>query len=66
MVIDVMTPRNSQCHDTMGFMPNQPKTPVKSFRISEDLYRAALSKAKSEGKSLTDIVREALEHYVRA
>lgn len=45
-------------------MPNQPKTPMKSFRISEDLYRAALRKAELEGKTLSDVVREALEKYV--
>ncbi len=45
-------------------MPNQPKTPMKSFRIPEDLYRAALEKARLEGKSLTDIVRESLESYL--
>ncbi|SDZ16116.1 hypothetical protein SAMN05216554_2706 [Herbiconiux ginsengi] len=59
-----MTPHKVNRHDTIGVMPNQPKTPMKSFRISEDLYRSALSKAKSEGKSLTDVVREALEHYI--
>jgi predicted DNA-binding protein len=47
-------------------MPNQPKTPMKSFRISEDLYRAALNKAEREGKTLSDVVREALEKYVEA
>lgn len=61
-----MTPHNEQCHDTIGIMPNQPKTPMKSFRISEDLYRAALSKAEREGKTLSDVVREALERYVEA
>lgn len=45
-------------------MPNRPKTPMKSFRIPDDLYRAALSKAEGEGRSLTEIVREALEDYV--
>jgi predicted HicB family RNase H-like nuclease len=38
---------------------------MKSFRISEDLYRAALVKAEAEGKTLSDVVREALERYVR-
>ena len=60
-----MTPHKDQCHDTIGSMPNQPKTPMKSFRISEDLYRAALRKAEEEGKTLSDVVREALEKYVR-
>lgn len=45
-------------------MANQPKTPIKGFRIPEDLYRSAQIKAMAEGRSLTDIVREALENYV--
>lgn len=60
-----MTPHKGQCHDTISSMPNQPKTPMKSFRISEDLYRAALSKAEEEGKTLSDVVREALEKYIQ-
>ncbi|MCS5716749.1 hypothetical protein N1027_01210 [Herbiconiux sp. CPCC 205763] len=47
-------------------MPNQPKTPVKGFRIPVDLYDAALAKAQSEGRTLTDVVREALHRYIDA
>jgi len=46
------------------FVPNQPKTPVKGFRIPVDLYDAALAKAQREGRTLTEIVREALQRYV--
>lgn len=46
-------------------MPNQPKTPMKSFRIPEDLYRAALTKAAERGESLSDVIRAALERYVK-
>lgn len=45
-------------------MPNKPKTPVKSFRIPDDLYQAALIKAAADGRSLTEVVREGLEDYV--
>lgn len=45
-------------------MPNQPKTPVKSFRIPEDVYRAALAKAAAEDRSLADVIVEYLEHYI--
>ncbi|WP_213816205.1 ribbon-helix-helix protein, CopG family [Glaciihabitans sp. dw_435] len=45
-------------------MPNQPATPARSFRIPEDLYRAAQEKAIAEGRTVTDVVREALERYV--
>lgn len=37
---------------------------MKSFRISEDLYRAALQKAEREGKTLSDVIRDALVAYV--
>ena len=60
-----MTPNKGLRHDTISSMPNQPKTPMKSFRISEDLYRAALCKAEEEGKTLSDVVREALEKYIQ-
>lgn len=46
-------------------VPNKPKTPIKSFRIPNDLYRAAQAKAKERGETLTDVVRAALERYVR-
>lgn len=45
-------------------MPNQPKTPMRSFRIPDDLYEAAQRKARDEGRTVTDVVREALETYV--
>ena len=51
---------------TMGRVaPNAPRTPMKSFRIPEDLYRAAQVKAAEKGETLTDVVRRALERYVR-
>jgi len=50
---------------TVSPVPNKPKTPVKSFRIPEDLYRAALAKADEKGETLTDVRRRALERYVK-
>jgi len=46
-------------------VPNQPKTPLKSFRIPEDLYRAAQGKAAERGESVSEVVRKALERYVK-
>lgn len=46
-------------------VPNQPKTPLKSFRIPEDLYVAAQAKAAERGESVSEIVRAALERYVK-
>ncbi|MCS5718832.1 hypothetical protein N1027_11870 [Herbiconiux sp. CPCC 205763] len=45
-------------------MPNQPKTPKRGFRIPTDLYLAAQVKAAGEGRTVTDVVREALMSYV--
>ena len=45
-------------------MPNQPKTPVRSFRISDPISLPALEKARAEGRTLTEVVTEALLDYV--
>ena len=36
-------------------MPNAPRTPLKSFRIPEDLYREAQQLAADEGQSVSDV-----------
>lgn len=46
-------------------VPNQPKTPMRGFRIPTDLYKAAQAKAASEGRTVTDVVRHALARYVK-
>lgn len=45
-------------------VPNQPKTPVRSFRIPDDIYLPAQEKANREGLTLTEIVIDALVEYV--
>jgi hypothetical protein len=45
-------------------VPNQPKTPMRGFRIPTDLYEAAQAKAASEGRTVSDVVRRALSLYV--
>lgn len=47
-------------------VPNQPKTPHKSFRIPADLYQAAQAKASERGETVTDVVRRALAEYVES
>ncbi|GAS98919.1 Gp65 [Mycolicibacterium canariasense] len=46
-------------------MPNQPRTPLRSFRIPDDLYEAAQQKAEEKGETVSDVVRRALERYVK-
>lgn len=50
--------------ETLPVVPNQPKTPVKCFRIPAELYDAAMARARSRGEALTDVVRDALERYI--
>lgn len=47
----------------MAVVPNQPKTPVRTFRIPDEVYVAAKAKAEREGESLSDVVRRLLEEY---
>lgn len=55
----VTTPRK------LARVPNQPRTPLKSFRIPTALYRAAQAKAEEKGETVSDVVRRALERYVK-
>lgn len=49
----------------MTTVPNVPKTPLRSFRIPDSVYRAAQAKAEEKGESVSDVVRRALERYVK-
>lgn len=52
--------------DTLRRVPNQPRTPLRSFRIPDDLYVAAQKKAEAKGDTVSDVVRRALERYVKS
>lgn len=39
-------------------------SPRVSFRTTPDLYRAAQSRARKEGRTLSDLAREAVARYV--
>jgi len=47
-------------------VPNQPKTPVRSVRISDDLWDKAQRLADRRGENISDVVRDALAAYVDA
>lgn len=51
---------------TLAGVPNAPKTPLRSFRIPDGVYRAAQERAADRGESVSDVVRKALERYVKA
>jgi hypothetical protein len=44
-------------------VPNKPKTPLRSFRIPDEVYEAAQAKAAERGETVSDVVRRALERY---
>lgn len=46
-------------------MPNQPKTPLRSFRVPDEVWQAALRRAQREGTTLTAVLVEHLEDYGR-
>lgn len=47
-------------------VPNQPRTPLRSFRIPDELYLEAQEIAAENGETVTDAVRAGLERYVKA
>jgi len=51
--------------ETIGTMPNKPKTPHRTIRIDDTLWKAAQAAAEREGKTVTDVIREALTRYVK-
>jgi hypothetical protein len=40
-------------------------TPLRNVRVADDLWRAAMSKALDRGESLSEVIRRALEEYVK-
>ena len=45
-------------------MPNQPRTPLRNVRVSDELWQAAQAKAEERGETVSDVIRQALERYV--
>ena len=40
-------------------------TPLRNVRVPDDLWRAAMSKALDRGETLSEVIRRALEKYVK-
>lgn len=51
--------------NTPDRVPNKPKTPTSTFRIPLELKTAAQDRAEAEGKTLTDVVVDALTKYAK-
>jgi len=45
-------------------MPNAPKTPTRTIRVSTDLWNAVKERAAIEERTVTDVIIEALKSYV--
>ena len=45
-------------------MPNQPKTPGRSVRISDDLWEAAKDVAAEQEETVTEVIVRSLTSYV--
>lgn len=46
-------------------MPNQPATPLRSFRSADEIWEPALRVAADRGETLTDVLNRCLIRYVR-
>jgi hypothetical protein len=46
-------------------MPNAPKTPTRTIRVSDDIWLAVQKKAAKEGVTVTSIIINALENYIK-
>ena len=45
-------------------MPNAPKTPTRTIRVSDALWKAAQKKAAEEGVTITSVIINSLETYL--
>jgi predicted DNA binding CopG/RHH family protein len=45
-------------------MPNAPKTPTRTIRVSNDLWNAVKDKAAIEERTVTEVIIEALKKYI--
>jgi hypothetical protein len=46
-------------------MPNAPKTPTRTIRVSNELWSAVKDKALEDGRTVTDVIIAALKEYVK-
>lgn len=46
-------------------MPNQPKHPARAIRVDETLWAAVKRVAQERGETVSDVIRQALDAYVK-
>lgn len=49
---------------TIG-MPNSPKTPTRTIRVSDQLWTAVQKKAAAEKVTVTSVIIRALQNYIK-
>lgn len=45
--------------------PNQPKTPLHSFRCDDELWNAVKERARDHNETIADVLRRALTNYMK-
>ena len=45
-------------------MPNAPKTPTRTIRVSTELWSAVKKRAAEDNRTVTDVIIEALKAYI--
>lgn len=45
-------------------MPNAPKTPTRTIRVSDDIWSAVQNKAASQGVTVTSVIIKGLTEYL--
>lgn len=45
-------------------MPNSPKTPTRTIRVSNELWNAVKEKAAADKRTVTDVIIQALKQYL--
>lgn len=46
-------------------VPNAPRRPARAFRLDDELWRRLQERAEQEGRTASDVVRDALAAYLR-
>ena len=41
------------------------KTPHRTIRVEDELWKAAQEKARAEGRTVSDVIRDRLRRYVK-
>lgn len=60
-----MTSSSDTCDDRPVPRPATGKTPVRNLRVAPDVWQPALSAAREQGSTITDVITQFLRWYLR-